>query len=199
MKTCALELTIILVVIASPGLVAAEDCPTAQTVSRGFVVVERGSTSKTVQHVNDTLVHTAWRSDSNVALEITQYQGLFDLERLNGENRSTFRPKADLAAFFPLRVGEEIKVEFEVTQSFGQAAVTNDNILLVVKSADTLDIGPCKYDVLTNERSWAPVGVPPQHQYTESYSPLLKLVVAKAFKNADGTVTRTQYDRIYSR
>jgi hypothetical protein len=199
MRTCLLELTIILAVIASPGLIAAEDCPTAQTVSRGSVVVERGSTPKTVQHIDDTLVHTVWRSDSNVVLESTQYQGLFDLERLNGENRSTFRPKTDLAVFFPLRIGEEIKVEFEVTHSFGQVAVTNDNVLLVVKSADTLDIGPCKYDVLTNERSWAPVGVPPQHQYVEFYSPLLKLVVAKAFKNADGTITRTQYDWIYSR
>ncbi len=152
MKTCAIELTIILAVIASPGLGAAEDCPTAQTVSRGFVVFERGSTSKTVQHVDDTLVHTVWRSDSNVVLEITQYQGIFDLERLNGENRSTFRPKTDLAAFFPLRVGEEIKVEFEVTQSFGPVAATTSNVLLVVKSADTIDIGPCKYDVLTNTR-----------------------------------------------
>src|SRR5262245_43645170 len=64
-------------------IAAAQDCPTAETVVAGFVV-ERGERSKTeVFHVGDTNVRTVFRYGGDALLETTQFQGLFELERID--------------------------------------------------------------------------------------------------------------------
>jgi hypothetical protein len=186
----------VLVLAAASIPCAAQDCPTAETVGRGFIA-ERGTAAKVeVQHLDATLVQTTWRSGNAVILQTLQFQGLFDLDRQEGGRRTASRPKTDLAKLFPLQAGKEIAAEFE-TGPAGQVQVTT--VRLIVKDPATLDVGPCKFDVFAIDRSVAQGAAPPEFVSGELYAPLLKLVVAKDFKNPDGATTRTQYDKIYAR
>jgi hypothetical protein len=175
---------------------AAQDCPTAETVSRGFIA-ERGSAVKLeVQHLDATLVQTTWRANNAVILQTLQFQGLFELDRLEGGRRTASKPRTDLGKLFPLQAGKEIAAEFE-TGPAGQTQITA--VRLAVKEAATLAVGPCRFDAFALDRSVGQGGAPPEFVAGELYAPLLKLVVAKEFKNPDGSVSRTQYDKIYSR
>jgi hypothetical protein len=195
MKAIVAGLCVAFAAIASPPC-AAQECPNAQTLSRGYVV-ERGTTAKIeVQHVDDTLVQTIWRAGNAVVLQTMLFQGLFELDRIENGQRTTYRPKSDLAKLFPLQPNTELAAEFETGQSGQPQAV---KIALKVKDAATFDIGPCKFEVLAIDRSVTQGDAAPPIVYGEIYAPLIKLIVGKEFKNTDGTVTRTQYDKIYSR
>src|SRR2546421_1451279 len=92
----------------------AQDCPTAQSATREFVV-EREERSKTeVLFAEPAIVRSIMRYDGKTLLETTQFQGLFELDRLDRGRRAVFRPKTDLAALFPLKAGKKATVEFEV-------------------------------------------------------------------------------------
>ncbi len=81
--------------------VHAQTCPDAQSGKTGFVV-ERGERSRTEVFRGGAIVRTVLRYGGNAMLETTQYEGLFDLDRLDRGKRSTFKPKSDLAKLFPL-------------------------------------------------------------------------------------------------
>lgn len=183
-----------LVVAAIPC--AAQDCPTAETVKRGFTVEQRAVTQLEVQHVDETLVQTTLRSGNSVLMQSVLFQGLFELDHLEGGRRATFRPKVYLAVLFPLRANSQLSAEFEVDRS-GQTRTVKH--LLAVKDAARFEIGPCTFDIFNIDRSQAAGDGAPKFVHRELYAPLLKLVVAKEYKNADGSVTRRQYNRIYWR
>ena len=175
-------------------IAAAQDCPTVQSAARGFVV-EREERSKTdVLHSEGSIVRTILRYDGKILLETTQFQGLFDLDRLDRGRRAVFRPKTDLAAMFPLKVGKSMTVEFDVE---GAGRPTTASIQLSVKGTDVLYIGSCKYSVFKIERSESRGGGPVGSRRTDYYSPDLKLVIAKEYKDSDTRTTMIKFDRIY--
>jgi hypothetical protein len=49
-------------------------------------------------------------------LEVTLFQGLFELNRLDRGKRTTYRPKSDLAKTFPPAPGKKITAIFEETE-----------------------------------------------------------------------------------
>jgi len=180
--------------VSSQHDATAQDCPAAQWVSRGFVV-ERGERQKTeVFHVENSMVRMVTRYDGKTILETTQFQGLFQIDRLDQGRRSFFRPKGDLARLFPLKTGQKIKVEFDVEGSAGQSAIV---VQLLVKGKDVLYIGPCKYDVFKIERSESRGGGAPRFIDTDYYSTELKLILAREYKNTGDRSTMVKYDRIY--
>ncbi len=173
---------------------AAQDCPTGPSAAAGFVV-ERGERSKTeVFHVGDTNVRTILRYSGSSLLETTQYQGLFELERIDRGRRSVFRPTSDLSKVFPPNVGQKISAKFEVTEGERKSTRT---IILAVRKLDSLHIGPCRYRVLLIDRSVGYDKAKPVFIETGYYSPVLKLVVAKEFKERDGRTSLNKFDRIY--
>src|SRR5436190_20571692 len=88
-------------ILIDARMAAAQDCPTAESATRGFVV-ERQERSKTeVLFAEPPIVRTIMRYDGRTLLETTQFQGLFELDRLDRGRRAVFRPKTDLAALFP--------------------------------------------------------------------------------------------------
>ena len=187
---------IMAVVIASLHLrdVAAQECPSAQMAPQGFVV-ERSQQTVEVFFVGDGVVRTVYRSSRGETwLETTEFEGLFELERIDRGKRSTFRPKTDLAKLFPLRAGQEISAEFEFANAAGQ--VKTGRVSLAVKGSDTLFIGACKYKVFAMDRSvmWGEEAL--RFLRTDYYAPDLKLIIAKAFKERNGTITMNKYDRI---
>ena len=132
---------LILCIVLSTGrpAAAADPCPTAATGRTGFAV-ERSSSSETeVFHVDNGVVRTVMRSGGRMLLETTQFQSLLQLERIDTGRRTTFKPKAPLDRIFPLKVGQQASVEFEV-QAGGKTPVST-KFLLNVKTKDSLYIG----------------------------------------------------------
>jgi hypothetical protein len=186
-------LSALLVAMAAPAI--ANDCPSGQTGRSGFVV-ERGERSTTeVFHLDGAIVRTVMRSGGNALLETTQFQGLLQLDRVDTGRRTTFRPKHQLAAIFPLKTGQQSTAEFEVEGAQGRASIAT--VVLKVLAKDSLFIGPCRYEILKIERSEGRGERPPQLINIDYYAPELKLVIAKEYKERDGRLTLIKFDRIY--
>jgi len=176
------------------ALAGAQDCPTAQSGKAGFVV-ERGEQQKSeIFHTEDGVVRTVMRYNGAVLLETTQHEGLFQLDRLDNGRRTKYEPQTDLRALFPLKPGRKVDAKFN-TESSGQQGTLS--VELIVKASDALYIGACKYNVLKIERSESRSSEPPRFVDTDYYSPVLKLVLAKEYRESNGGTHTIKYDRIY--
>ena len=71
------------------------------------------------------------------------------------------------------------------------------SVEFVVKGTDVLYIGPCKYNVLKIERSESRSAEPPRFVDTDYYSPQLKLILAKEYRESNGGTHAIKYDRIH--
>ena len=171
----------------------AQDCPTAKSAASGYVV-ERETGSKTdVLFGDGSVVRTIMRFNGKILLETTQFQGVFDLERIDRGRRIVFRPQSNLSAVFPLTVGKTATVEFDVE---GDGRPSTLAIRISVKAADTLYIGRCKYDVLKIERSESRGGGPFGLRGTDYYSTDLKLVIAREYREGAANANLIKFDRI---
>jgi hypothetical protein len=173
---------------------AAQDCPTAQSGKLGFVV-ERGDQQKSdIFHRDDGIVRTVMRYNGTTLLETTQHEGLFQLDRLDNGRKTKFQPQTDLKKLFPLKPGRNAGAKF-TSESDGRQGTLS--VEMAVKGSEVLYIGPCKYSVLKIERSESRTADPPRFVYTDYYSPELKLVLAKEYRESNGGTHTIKYDRIY--
>ena len=183
------------VLSGAPLAASAQDCPSEQSGRRGFVV-ERGDKQKSdIFHGDGGVVRTVMRYNGVPLLETTQYEGLFQLDRLDEGRRTKFEPQTDLKRLFPLRVGQTLKAKFAWERD------GKNGILLIeiaVKGTEDVYIGPCKYSVLKIERSETRSADPPRFVYSEYYSPLLKLSLAKEYRY-NGQSQLIKFDRIYTK
>jgi len=181
-------------VALAPGRAAAQECPTAKSGARGFVVERNEQQKSDVFHGDQSVVRTVMRYDGKTMLETTQFEGLFQLDRLDRGRRTTYEPRSDLKALFPLKPGQQANAKFisQADGSYGRLYVE-----LAVKQAEDMYIGPCKYSVLRIERSESHSAAPPNFAYTEFYSPELKLIVGREYKKPDGRTELIKFDRIY--
>ncbi|MBV8745421.1 MAG: hypothetical protein JO134_10310 [Xanthobacteraceae bacterium] len=173
----------------------AQDCPSAATVSRGFVV-ERGDKQRTEVFVGDDgLVRTRMRYGGQSLLETTLFAGLLPLDRFDRGRRTTSTPLTDLKTLFPLRVGQKVLARF--TYSDGSLTIPT-TIQLFVKGTEQIAIGPCNYTVLKIEHSEGRgEGGMLRLVSTDYYAPDLKLVLMKEYKEIDGRSTFVKFDKIY--
>jgi hypothetical protein len=184
-----------LVVCRPNPTIAAPDCPNETTARDGFVV-ERNHETNEVIRASDGLVRTIFRSSrGDTLLETTTFQGLFDLERIDRGRRTVFRPVTNLDRLFPLKVGRVITANFD---SGDEPQVTRTRIALRVVRPDSLFIESCKYSVLVIERRIGRGDGAPIFVETDFWASDLKLVIAKEFKNPDGTSFLAKFDRIYT-
>ena len=172
----------------------AQDCPTAQSAKNGFVVERNERQKSEIFYDDQGIVRSVMRYDGKALLETTQFQGLFDLDRLDRGRRTKYEPSIDLKALFPLKSGQQAKAKFisEADGRFGRLYIE-----LTVKNAEDMYIGPCKYSVLRIERGQSNSAEPPRFIYTEFYSTELKFILAREYKNRDGKTELIKYDRIY--
>src|SRR5205085_763669 len=119
------------------------------------------------------------RYNGNMLLETTQHEGLFQLDRVDAGVKTKFDPQTDLKKFFPLKVGGNVEAKF-ISESQGQHGTLS--VHMTVKGADVLYIGPCRYNVLKIERSESRSVDPPRFVDTDYYSPELKLILAKEYR-----------------
>jgi hypothetical protein len=180
--------------VITATLAGAQDCPTAQSGKAGFVV-ERGDQQKSeIFHAEDGVIRTVMRYNGTMLLETTQHEGLFQLDRLEEGRRTKFESQTDLKKLFPLKPGLKVSAKF-ISESNGQQGTLS--VEMMVKGTDVLYIGPCKYNVLKIERSESRSAQPPRFVYIDYYSPELKLVLAKEYRENSGGTHTIKYDRIY--
>jgi hypothetical protein len=174
----------------------AQDCPTEQTAKRGFVV-ERGALQKAeVSTSDDGTVRTSIRYRGQSLLETTLFAGLFSLNRLDRGHRLTYTPLTDLKKLFPLKVGQKALALFEYSKDGKTMPLT---VVLLVKSSEPLAIGPCTYTVLKLERTEGyGEGVAPRYVYTEYYSPDLKLVLMREYRDPGRPNSFVKFDKVYT-
>jgi hypothetical protein len=178
----------------APAFAFAEDCPTAETGKGGFVV-ERGDLQKSeVFHLDDGIVRSVMRYNGKVLLETTQYEGLFQLDRLDQGKSMTFEPQSELKKLFPLKPGQKVGAAFTSKSGDREGRL---RVEFAVKGAADMYIGSCKYSVLQLERSESSSGAPPHFINTDDYSPVLKLILAKEYRGDNGPGDVIKYDRIY--
>jgi hypothetical protein len=200
-KRCAPQWRALLVWLVAAMLCAftatfalAQDCPTAQSGKAGFVV-QRGELQKSeIFHADDGIVRTVMRYNGTTLLETTQYQGLFQLDRLDNGRRTKYEPQTDLKSLLPLKPGRTVTAKF-TSESDGQRGTLS--VELAVKGTDVVYIGPCKYDVLKIDRSESRGADAPRFVDTDYYSPVLKLILAKEYRESSGGTQAIKYDRIY--
>jgi hypothetical protein len=173
---------------------AAPDCPTATTAKQGFIV-ERYRLPMEVVFAEDRLVRNILRSTTGeTVLETTAFEGLFELDRIDRGRRTVSHPTTTLAELFPLKVGKEITADFDVGDA---PQVVKSKTVLRLKSKDDLFIEACKYNVFVMDRGVGRGDNAPVFVSTDFYSPDLKLIVAKQFKEPNGTTLLNKYDKIY--
>jgi hypothetical protein len=184
----------IAMVVLAPWTASAQECPTAKSGARGFVVERNEQQKSDVFHADQGVVRTLMRYDGKTVLETTQFEGLFQLDRLDRGRRTTYEPSGELKTLFPLKPGQHAEAKFisQSNGSYGRLYVE-----LAVKQAEDMYIGACKYRVLRIERSESYSAAPPSFAYTEFYSPELKLIVGREYKEPDGRSELIKYDRIY--
>ncbi len=194
-RNIALAIVAALAVTGTFSPARADDCPGASALDSSFIV-ERDGRKVSVFHLADGIVRTIYRVRGVTALETTEFQGLFPLERIDDRGRrKTFQPKADLKTLFPLRVGQKITATFDTEESGRASTVT---FALIVKKTDTVYIGACKYAVFQIEKSEGRGGKVPALIYIEYYAANLKMVIAKEYKERGGASSWIKYDKIYS-
>ena len=173
---------------------AAPDCPTASTARQGFIV-ERNRLPMEVVFAEDRLVRNILRSTTGeTLLETTAFEGLFELDRVDRGRRTVSHPTTKLAELFPLKVGKEITANFDIGDA---PQIVKGKTVLRLKGKDALFIEACKYDVFVMDRSVGRGDTAPVFVSTDFYSPDLKLIVAKQFKEPNGTSLLNKYDKIY--
>jgi hypothetical protein len=166
----------------------------AQSGKTGFVV-QRGEQQKSeVFHGDGGIVRTVMRFNGAMLLETTQHEGLFQLDRLDQGRRTKYEPQNDLKKLFPLKPGRTVAANF-ATESDGRRGTSS--VELAVKGTDVIYIGPCKYNVLKIDRSESRSAGPPRFIDTDYYSPELKLILAREFRESGGGTHMNKYDRIY--
>jgi hypothetical protein len=191
MKTVWALVSFAFAVICSHSTLA-QECPRAPQQ----FVVERNRQTVEVLFPGQGLVRTNYRLRSGESvLETTEFEGVFELERIDRGRRTVNRPKSDLARLFPLRVGKDATAQFESSDA---SHTVTGKINLRIKRKDAFYIGACKYDVLVIDRSAGWDGAAPAFFRTDYYAPDLKLIIGKEFKEGKGMGPLNKYDRIYA-
>ena len=173
---------------------AADQCPVA-VKGRGAFVLERGARSKTeVTFSDDAVISAVSRFQGSPLLELREYQGLIQLERIDRGHRTIFKPESDLAKLFPLQPKQEIEIRLDASEEGVPPAVVAINLRMV--GTDNLAIGACTYDVLKLERTETRSGRK-SDPVTDYYAPELRFIIAKEYRERDGRTTLIKYDQIH--
>jgi len=148
-----------------------------------------------VVFAEDRLVRNILRSATGeTLLETTAFEGLFELDRVDRGRRTVSHPTTKLAELFPLKVGKEITANFDIGDA---PQIVKGKTVLRLKGKDDLFIESCKYNVFVMDKSVGRGDNAPAFISTDYYSPDLKLIIAKQYKEPNGTSLLNKFDKIY--
>jgi len=108
--------------------------------------------------------------------------------------RTVYQPKSDLAKIPAPAPGKKITVLMEETEGQRKGNLRT-YVLDVRKQSDALYVGSCNYKILRIDRSVLDDKSRPVFMNTDYYSPDLRLIVGKEYR--DGRTELIKYDKIY--
>ena len=183
-----------LVALCIVGPAFAADCPSAQKPEQAFRVSVGDRSSSEVFRLNTGETRTVARFSGGGVAEQTFYQGLIRLENISDGKRTSYKPRTNLKALFPLKVGQKHRVDFDVQTPNGQKKVLRAEYKVVGK--DQLLIGPCRYEVLKVEYSNRFGEGPLNFINTDWYAPDIRLIVAREYRQGNDKTVINKYDAI---
>lgn len=131
-------------------------CPSYEGTTDGFVVSHLPSGLAEVRFMeNDLTKVTRYRKSGSADDEIL-YKGLITLQSGSAGSEITRRPLTDLAALFPLKVGDEHEYKMEV--AFSGKVQRVETTAIKVHSRQRTKVGQCKYEVLSVGVTFDPPG-----------------------------------------
>jgi hypothetical protein len=147
-STATLSAAIVLAIpVPAP---AANDCPSALSGKGSFILERRASSKMEVFYDQSPIVRTTLQSGDRTLLETTQFQGLFELSRVDRGTKIEQKPKTDLAKFFPLKPKQVISADFEVSMNSGTRTKTPK---LEHVGVQDYALGECTYSVIKFRRT----------------------------------------------
>lgn len=181
------------VLLSVAGRPVAANCPNAQKPEQAFRVSIGSASASEVYRLDTGETRTVTRFKGGAIAEQTFYQGLIRTEHIDGGRRTIYTPKTNLKTFFPLKVGQTYRVDFDVQTADGKKRVLH--AAFKVAGKDQIVIGPCRYDVLKVEHSNSSGEGPLLFINTDWYAPDIRLIVAREYRHGNGSVIN-KYDAI---
>lgn len=175
-------------------VLAAPECPNAQTAKDGLRLVTRGAVSE-VRQQSDLVVQVASYFDDGEAQTAQFFRGLIEITRVSKSKQTYLLALSDLRSLFPLKKGQRKKFVSIWLDSRG-APSPPETTELFVAGQELLKIGPCEYSVLRIETRL--LGKDGSKQLLESvlYSPNLAVILAKRYDEGTSQESTVGYQEI---
>ena len=163
--------------IAGP---ARADCPTLETVDRGYFL--QGSSARSeIRHLGDHFVQAKTRYSDGVVQTDLYYEGLFAVSRVS-KRGAQMMYNARLEDW-QLDLKPGAKASLSYTPIVDSEPLAETTLELEVKGSEVFKLGDC--DLTVHVISQTRKRANSSRQFDQLYSPLLKFVIARRYPNGD--------------
>ncbi|CCF00925.1 hypothetical protein [Sinorhizobium fredii] len=175
-----------------PGVVRANDCPTAATAKKGFMLLQADIQSEFRQH-QGPIVKILNRF-GGPAQAVFAYRGLIELSRMDAEAPQAIYALSDLKDVFPLKKGARHTVSF-VPLKPDEPADGQWTYEFAVTGQESFTLEDCKYKVW-KVRQTTKKGDTMVDDWSALYSPDLQATLAKIYEEGTADEYTVRYERI---
>lgn len=184
-------------VILGSAAARADDCPTKETATAGFVLEGEGKRRIAVRAQPGPLVESALYDGDKKVETATYFEGYFPLEQMSDQVTFRLKPPGELGGFFPLKA--DAKISVVATPSLGGKPGKPWTVDLSVIGTGSHKIGDCSYPVWRIARKVTEEGGRVVDEAIDFFNDELRFVIGREVAAPDGK-TRTQtYVRIRPR
>ncbi|WP_064252915.1 hypothetical protein [Sinorhizobium americanum] len=175
-----------------PGVAQANECPTAATAKKGFMLLQVDTQSEFREH-QGPIVKIVNRFGGPMQT-VFSYRGLIELSRMDAEAPRAIYALSDLKDIFPLKKGAAHKISF-VPLEPDEPADGEWTFELAVTGQETFKLEDCKYKVW-RVRQTTRNGSEMVDGWSALYSPDLGATLAKIYGEGTANEYTVRYERI---
>ncbi|WP_042777311.1 hypothetical protein [Sinorhizobium fredii] len=175
-----------------PGVVHANECPTAATAKKGFMLLQADIQSEFRQH-QGPIIKIVNRFSGPVQT-VFSYRGLIELSRMDAEAPQAIYAPSDLKVVFPLKKGARHKVSF-VPLKPDEPADGQWTYEFAVTGQESFTLEDCKYKVW-KVRQTTRKGDEMVDDWSALYSPDLEATLARIYGEGTADEYTVGYERI---
>lgn len=175
-----------------PGLVYANECPTAATAKKGFMLLQVDTQSEFREH-QGPIVKIVNRYGGPMQT-VFSYRGLIELSRMDAEAPQAIYALSDLKDVFPLKKGARHKVSF-VPLKLDEPADGQWTYEFAVTGQESFALEDCKYKVW-KVRQTTKKGDELVDAWSALYSPDLEATLARIYGEGTADEYTVRYERI---
>lgn len=182
----------LLIAFILPTFVHAAECPTAKTAKNGFILKTEGALSQFSLARGSVVSITNTYGGSNKQIVYT-FDGIFDLYRASRQAKYGMHPLSDLSKIVPVKKGDHHVIEFVPFDP--ELSVDQWTLELTVTKRETIDLGPCKYDVFRIRQETKRNAETVETQ-SVLYSPDLHATLARIYDEGTSKEEMVRFDSI---